>query len=242
MGKLRDLVATKGVLGTLAAVARVVRSKVQRVTPRARAAIARDRAFDRSLGIDTHGKTPFSKLDVRGQDLAQLVAYQPSPPQTVLELIDRAKLDCSRFAFIDIGAGKGRPCFIAAHRPFRAIIGVEFSAQLCDAARSNLTNLHDPDRRCQDITFACCDATTYELPPGPCVIYMYNPFGADPMARLVAHVERTLASEPREVWVLYYNATCRQLFDQSPAFGLIDAGGATDEIPDPWAIYRSVAR
>jgi predicted RNA methylase len=241
--KLRNLVASRGVLGTLevvrAAVVQRVRGQLRRVSPEARANAARDVAFDQSVGIDTHGKVPFAKLDVRDQDLAQLVAYQPSPPETVLTLIDRAKLDCERFAFVDLGAGKGRPCFVAARRPFRKIVGVEFSSDLCEAARANLAALRDPERRCSDIAFACQDATTFELPSGPCVIYMYNPFGAEPMGRLVAHLERSLAAQPRELWVLYYNAACRQLFDKSAAFTLLDGGEPMPNVPDPWAIYRS---
>ncbi len=231
--RLRNMIATRGVVGTLKAAKHEAEKRLRRWSRRGRENAARDVAFDHSVGIDTHAKVEFTELDVA--DHADLVAYQPSPPDTVLELIDRAAIDHARFTFIDLGAGKGRPCFVAARRPFRKIVGVELSEQLCAAARTNLAALRDRERRCADVSFTCGDATTYELPAGPTVVYMYNPFGGDPMARLVAHLERSLTATPRELWVLYYNCACRQLFDNSAAFTRVDAG----EGGDPWAIYRS---
>lgn len=40
--------------------------------------------------------------------------------------------------FVDLGAGKGRAMLLASELPFRRIVGVEFSPELCDVARRNL--------------------------------------------------------------------------------------------------------
>lgn len=76
----------------------------------------------------------------------------------------------SRFAFVDLGSGKGKALMLAANYPFREIIGVELSPRLHAIAQSNLQKIGD-----SRIRVYCEDARSF-LFPSPSVIYLYNPF------------------------------------------------------------------
>lgn len=99
--------------------------------------------------------------------------YQAISCKHVRELIDEAmKTNDAYDNFIDLGSGKGKACFYAATRPlFRKIVGVEFSAPLIAAAEKNKAVFGD-DR----IFFHHADASTFELPAGRNLVFLFNPF------------------------------------------------------------------
>jgi hypothetical protein len=47
---------------------------------------------------------------------------------------EKLKIDPRDFTFTDFGSGEGRVLLIAAGLPFRAVVGVEFSAELNEIA------------------------------------------------------------------------------------------------------------
>jgi SAM-dependent methyltransferase len=101
-------------------------------------------------------------------------AYQPVTCAAIRELIDEADKTGIVFDnFIDLGSGKGKACFYAATRyRFQSIIGVEFSAPLVEAANAN-TRKFDAD----NIVFVHDDASSFSLPPGDNLVFLFNPFG-----------------------------------------------------------------
>ncbi len=48
----------------------------------------------------------------------------------------------------------------------------------------------------------CADATEYELPGQPLVLYFYNPFLEPVMQRVMANVAASLEAEPRAAFVV----------------------------------------
>jgi len=74
--------------------------------------------------------------------------------------------------FIDIGSGKGKPCFYAGSKhTYKNIIGVEFSQPLIDVAEKNKLKT-----RLKNLTFLNKDATKYELPSKNNLVFLVNPF------------------------------------------------------------------
>jgi len=59
------------------------------------------------------------------------------------------------------------------------------------------------------------DASTYSFPPGNLVVFLYNPFGEEVIAKVVAGIESALAVEKRCVFVIYYNPVFGACFDAS---------------------------
>ncbi len=114
-------------------------------------------------------------------------------------------MDLAGATFIDFGAGKGRALMMATAYPFGAIIGVEFARELWDAGQDNLAKVAGRLPGTDRIALILADAADYELPGGPLILYLYNPFDA-PIIEAVAR--KALASwhdDPRPVLATYLN-------------------------------------
>ncbi|HSS38155.1 MAG TPA: class I SAM-dependent methyltransferase [Polyangia bacterium] len=117
---------------------------------------------------------------------------------------------------MDLGCGKGRAVLVAAERPFREVIGVELSPDLARIARANASIMAARNGRRAPIRIETGDASAYPLPPGDLVIFLYDPFGSELMAKVVGAVESAVRSAPRAVYVIYYNPVSGRLFDECP--------------------------
>jgi len=105
------------------------------------------------------------------------------------------------YTFVDMGSGKGRMLFIAAELSFRQVVGVEFDAALHACALDNVARCRKRWMRCP-IAAVHSNAAEYSFPPGPLVIYMFNPFGPEILARMLDNLHQSLAHEPRHVVIL----------------------------------------
>src|SRR6516225_8353137 len=59
------------------------------------------------------------------------------PPPALTEAISWLPIAHEAFTFVDIGCGKGRALMVASAFPFRRLVGVEISPELCEIARAN---------------------------------------------------------------------------------------------------------
>ena len=166
---------------------------------RDRARQQEDNAFDASLGVDTGGVVRLEGLSVVGDNGRYGVRYQPSDTDSVRAALTSLPISPKDFTFVDIGSGKGRVLLLAAEYPFKRIIGVEFAEELHRIARKNIERAFGQDGR---IELLCDDATEYELPDDPVVLYFYNPFMASTMRRVMANVSLSLRRFPRPAYVI----------------------------------------
>ncbi len=113
--------------------------------------------------------------------------------------------DWSRFTFVDLGCGKGRALLLASRFPFRHILGVELDATLAGIAETNLRTFHAPWQQSRSLEARHGDATTFDLPPTPTLLYLYHPFLAPILKRVLRRVEQSLQRQPRELWLVYIN-------------------------------------
>ena len=183
--------------------------------------------FDRIHGVDTEGMVPRWEMGDVGPNLLHAVQYLPSKPKKFYALLDSLPINFVDFTFVDIGSGKGRTLLLAQRYHFHKTIGVEFVPELCETARKNLEIC-----RCL-AEIPCMDATQFDFPEGPLVVYMCNPFSAQPMRAMVKNLEHSLALSPRPVWVVYWNAIQSEAFLESPSFSLVDSRS------DEYAIFKS---
>ena len=177
--------------------------------------------LDAELHVTTEALVFLGELDPEaiGPSLEFATHYEPTPVAQAEALLDASPLAPERTTFIDIGAGMGRVVFLAARRPFRAVLGVEISPALVEIARDNLAGLTDVRRQAADVRFVRADAAAYRFPLGDLVLYLYNPFGA-PV--LEAMLERLCAHEPAsEVVLLYHTALQRATIAATRAFEVI---------------------
>jgi SAM-dependent methyltransferase len=108
----------------------------------------------------------------------ECLRYQAVDEQWFREAVE----DVPRWTFVDMGCGKGRALILAHEVGFRNLIGVDFSASLCRAARRNLARLNIPAR------IVTQDATQFDFPAEPAVLFFYNPFGEELMKRVLARI------------------------------------------------------
>lgn len=161
-----------------------------------------DRAFDQELGVDTGGVTELKGLRLAG-DAADSVAHIASDPDEFGNAMAALDIDPGRFTFVDLGAGKGRALLLAARHGFRKVVGVEFARELVEAAERNIRAAHT--RQSPPVRILEQDATCYDLPDEPLVLFMYNPFGGRTMQDVARRAAASLRRNPRPHHVLYLN-------------------------------------
>lgn len=167
---------------------------------------------DRVMGIDTTHNVSWAELGIDG---GSGVPYQATSWRQLLRIRTiLAELGISpRDTFIDFGAGKGRMLCLAARYPFRRVIGVELSAELCAVARRNVAA--NADRfACKEICIQTADAETYRVPDDVTVIYMNNPFTGDTFCRVVDNICASVARSPRTALLLYHHPNMRNYLEE----------------------------
>lgn len=132
-------------------------------------------------------------------------SYQPIESPLFQEMIDSLRVDDGQFTFIDIGSGKGRPLLMASEYPFRRIIGVEFLPELHAIAVENIRKFPDERKRCKQIDARLADATAFEFPSDPLVVFMFHPLPESGFRKVIANLAQTFRENPRPVWLVYAN-------------------------------------
>ena len=80
------------------------------------------------------------------------------------------------------------------------------------------------------MTALLADATSYRLPPGPLLLYFYNPFKETVMRQVLSNIEATFRDAPRRILVMYARPTCAELMDASPIFDRVIGFASDPEI------------
>jgi hypothetical protein len=161
--------------------------------------------FDLEHGTDTSGMVWGEFLESGHKNDLWSTAYYGVAPSLLTSSIESLGIDCQKFTFVDLGSGKGRGMLLASRFPFRKIVGVEFVAELSTAAAENIAHFSPDWKQCSAIEAINGDATEFQYPPGPLVVYLYNPFLSPVLKRCIKHLNDTLKREPREVHLLYIN-------------------------------------
>jgi hypothetical protein len=107
----------------------------------------------------------------------------------------------------------GRVVLHAARRPFRQIIGVEVSPALTEVAKENRDAYRGP-RACRDLRLVRADATTFALPRGDLVVYLYNPFDATVLGSILDR----LAARAGDAAIVYHTPVHADAIDGRPDF------------------------
>jgi SAM-dependent methyltransferase len=175
------------------------------------------RRFDRRYGVDTGGELMSDRMAVVGEHGYEKggADFISIPERTFFRTLKSLPMeDPSGFAFIDIGCGKGRAVLLAGTRSFRRGIGVEHSPTLAEVANRNIETWRGP-RHCGDVRVICADATVFELPPEPCVLYFNGPFDDYALLeQVLANVTASWRARPRPIYAVYLEAVFVKLPDE----------------------------
>ncbi len=214
--KIRWSLAQRGVAGTLRMMVK------QTIAWRDPESEPRQHPFDLEYGLDTGGLIGGGMLSIGHAHDVYITAYVGAPPSrfraSIHRWIDTPLLgQIEEYAFVDLGCGKGRAVLLASEMQFREVIGVELNPDLARVAKANVEIWNDRERALCLIRIVCADATDFDLPPGPCLIYLANPFGAPVMKRLLEKLVRRASTGGGVVDLVYQNPEQAEVFAEVPA-------------------------
>ena len=178
-----------------------------------------ERGFDRKLPVTT-AEVLYEPGSVASPNLPHGQLYEATPVALARAVLKDIPERLDGFTFIDFGSGRGRMLLLAAERPFKRVLGVEYSRELHEAAAANIERCGLSGR----VASVHCDATEVAIPPGPCVLYFYNPFDDAVFERVLGNIEASYLLEPRPIYVIYYNAVHADLLDSSPLLRRVRLG------------------
>jgi SAM-dependent methyltransferase len=186
----------------------------------------KDVAFDRRLGTDTGGIQDIQEHPILGENAKYGGSHIASDPNDFETMMASLELAVSDYAFIDLGCGKGRALILAAQYPFARVIGVEFVPAFVDSARENVRAAAKRLPLLSEIEIEMADATAFNFPNGPILLYLFNPFDAHIVRQVASNAYRSWQNEKRPFTIIYMNPvhvedlTCAgwQVTGQGPAW------------------------
>jgi hypothetical protein len=200
---IRDLIRREGVFRGTAEVFRSLGELALDYLPSRKRLRYGDIDFDFDHNVNTTWAAP--TLAIRLREIFTRGKYQPSEPAVFHSILRELAIDVSQFTFIDLGSGKGRTLLMAADYPLRRIIGAEIIPELHEIALQNVAQYGSDTQKCFTIHAWLGDARDFIFPPGPLLIYLFNPFPADILREVLERLHRALLEDPRECIVIYHN-------------------------------------
>ena len=176
---------------------------------------AAEARFDRRMGIDTAGYLAPFELGLPDRGVAHSTGYGATPPKVFRHLIAQLGHPLAGRVFIDVGAGKGRVLLLAARYPFDRVIGLELSPRLLAIARQNIARTGPAARPSglAAIESVEADATEYDWPNAPSVLFLFNPLGPLKLREFADRLHASLRAHPRPLSVIYYHPKHAEVFD-----------------------------
>ncbi len=261
LSKLRRSLAQRGLTGTLrAALHRDDRQPAEEAAkpqphPQPN---PQPHPFDQRYGVDTSGLIESAELHSGHQHDIFNTAYYGMAPSRFWRVLDRWLSDESHptianYSFVDLGCGKGRAVLMASEYCFRQAIGVELHPGLAETAEKNVALWVAAGRAACPVSILCQDAAEFAFPHGPCLLYLFHPFTAPVLTRVIERIKADFATHPRPLDVIYFNPEAGELLENHGGFrrlwtGTIDMSAedaAADWIASPGdlcSIYRWVGR
>ncbi len=178
-----------------------------------------ERERDDQAGLDFHSIIQPEDVGLNGS-----VAFRSSPSgnQFLFDLLSQLDItDCD--SIIDIGCGKGSAMRIMLRFPFIKVHGIELSIQIAAIARQNFQKLRA--HRCEVIVG---DAAAFKSFDEYNFVYFYNPFPASVMTKVISSLQGSFLDNPRELVIVYNNATCHEIVIREGIFELVAV------LPDEW--------
>lgn len=165
---------------------------------------------EKKYGINTTGADELKKMERNGIDITHATIYMPVSYIFLEEIFQQLPVSVKDH-FLDIGSGKGRAMCMAAHYGFKKVTGIDFSKELCDAAKDNLAITQ---QRIPALSYEITnnDAFYFKIPADVDCIFFFNPFDEIIMSGVADNILNSLQHHPRKVYIIYVNPLHKQLF------------------------------
>jgi hypothetical protein len=100
------------------------------------------------------------------------------------------------------------------------------------AAKKNIASYSNDRQQCRQIESICMDARDFEFPPGPLVVYLFNPFSEATFVAVLENLRRSVEESPRPVYIAYRFTEFEGLLAQSSRLKRVTT-------TEQWAVYRA---
>jgi SAM-dependent methyltransferase len=202
--------------------------------------------FDLKFGVKTSGLIAGRNLKCGSRADRHNTAYFGVAPSVFREMIalwrrSKPAGEISEFNFIDLGAGMGRALLLAAEFPFRSAIGIELNPTLAHIARKNVVHWKAEGFARAPVRVVCGDAVEFKIPAGPCVVFMFNPFGAPVLRRLLKAWSKDQEGREGQLDILYINNEQELVLRRHPSLMRLFAGKVMRSRADAIADHKILA-
>lgn len=215
-GWWRDNVRRRGILPTTRSFLVELKDFLRDSTPSRQRQRYGDIDFDWEHRVDTTEAT----VSLRNRLLGVFhSAYQPTAPEAFHEMIEQLAIDYSQYTFIDLGSGKGRTLLMASDYPFRRILGVELLPELHQIALENIAKYKGGIGA--HVESVCADARTFDFPPDPTVLFLFNPFPQTVLEDVLSNLMRSLSRHKRPVYLIYHNPVLELVLASKPGLKML---------------------
>jgi SAM-dependent methyltransferase len=202
--------------------------------------------FDLQFGVRTSGLVAGRHLQSGHAADRHNTAYYGVAPSVFRTMISRwrrcpqvAPLDA--YTFLDLGAGMGRAVMLASEYPFRAVAGVELHPTLAGIARRNLRLWRGAGRALAPTRICERDVLDFRFPAGHCVAFLFNPFRAPVLRRLLQRLAVEFSDRPGRLDLLYVNREQEHVLERQPGFRRLFLGEVRRSRADAVADFRILA-
>ena len=169
---------------------------------------------ERKYHLDTSGIITLESLSVGFSSAEFGQPYQGANFYLLEKVFDYLKEQSANDNIVDYGSGKGRVMAVAAYYGFSKITGVDFSSQLCEAARKTIVNVQKQFPYAK-FNIIHTDATTYNIEKDDNVMFFFNPFDDTVMEQIIINIRQSLRKYPRKIYVAYINPVHKDLFEHN---------------------------
>lgn len=202
--------------------------------------------FDVEWGVQTSGLIPGRLLKTGHTHDRHSTAYfgvAPSVFRALFKRWQRTKptAPIEQFTFIDVGAGMGRAMLLAAEYPFQQVVGIELNPLLAKVAQRNQEVWQAARRSRTQMQVICGDAVDAPFAKGPCVLFLFNPFGASVMRRLLKRLAVEFADRAGHLDLLYVNNEQEEVIEGQRGFTRLFLGQERRSRADAIADHRIMA-
>jgi SAM-dependent methyltransferase len=166
--------------------------------------------FDAEFGVKTSGLVAGRHLKSGHRHDRHATAYYGIAPSVLRALIERWRKSrpaaaIAETTFVDLGAGMGRAVLLASEIGFKAVLGVELHPALAAVATKNVRIWRAAGRERGPMRIVEADAAEFTLPEGPVLVFLFNPFGAPVMRRMLRRWKKLSAGREAGLDLLYVN-------------------------------------
>jgi len=166
--------------------------------------------FDAEYGVRTSGLVAGRHLKSGHRHDRHATAYYGVAPSVLRALVKRWRksgpaASMIETTFVDLGAGMGRAVLLASALGFKAAVGVELHPALAAIAAKNVRSWRAAGRESAPMRIVEGDAVEFLLPEGPVLAFLFNPFGAPVMRRMLKGWKKRRVEKGAGLDLLYVN-------------------------------------